>query len=483
VSDVSNYQPVLGNFDNAGNLLQMWGPNGKVAYDPSSLAPVVSGSVRSNVPNVQATASGSLAFAFRSADYSVIQCDNPRVRFWNGYCLGDGTHGVAAEKVTGFPLSLRAAILTGGPGTVAANQTGATVWMHTFYNCLRDPEFLAKSGTVSADGLTVTIPDGMWVDSDPVPGLRLAPLTRYYHQIEEVYQTGQLRITGDNGSGAILGDYRWNQATNTGSPVYSTDWSVSFGGTTPILITGSSKFPLAVLGTGDGTARAKLVAVEGDSIFTNGNNVYLGQYGERCAVKTALIAAGYSFVSPASAGSNIGDMKGFGGWRVRMDLLKNAYAVLTDHGHNDRGTAVGTFAAVALPLFQWHNGMLRSYAKPGAKIIRATLAPHTNTTDAWATLANQTYQTAADNPSTGWVADYLNYLRRTGPYAGIPFSGPQEPDGMWDMLTDLGAGADLKWPVTGAANYGTGDGTHPSAVLSVIAATALQPKLPGLIGF
>lgn len=38
MSDVSNYQPVLGNFDSAGNLLQMWGPNGKVAYDPAAVS-------------------------------------------------------------------------------------------------------------------------------------------------------------------------------------------------------------------------------------------------------------------------------------------------------------------------------------------------------------------------------------------------------------------------------------------------------------
>src|SRR5205085_1308760 len=192
-----------------------------------------------------------------------------------------------------------------------------------------DPEFVAAmkadatKAAVSADGYTITVPDGMRFRSDPIPGLRLSPLTRYFHQVEEVYQTSQLRITGDNGTGATLGDYRWTQAANTSSPVYSTDWSVASGGTTPTAITGSTKYPLAVFGTGDGGSRSKLIAVEGDSIF-NGTNGYAGTYGERSSIKTALIAGGYSFVSAASSGSNMGDMKGWGGWRVRMGLLKNA---------------------------------------------------------------------------------------------------------------------------------------------------------------
>lgn len=480
--------------DAGGNVVGVKNPNasgtdlrfdGTVGGTPvTSLTPIVSGSVRTNIPNVTAVASGSLAFVFRSADYSVVQCDNPVVEMWNGYCIGNGTHVAAAETPTGAALQVRYALLTGGPGTAAANQAGATVWAATFYGMLSDPEFKAAGGTVSADGLTVTVPDGLRFRTDPISGLRLSPLARYYHQLEEVYQTGQLRVTGDNGTGATLGDYRWSQATNASSPVYSTDWSAAYGGTTPVTIAGSTRMPIAVLGTGDGGPRSKLVAIEGDSINTNGVNVYLGTYGERSIVKTALINAGYSFVNAASAGSNMGEMKTYGGWRVRMGLLKNAYAVITDHGHNDRGTSVGTFSGVALPLFQWHTGMLRAFAKPGAKIIRSTLAPHTNSSDGFLTLANQSYQTAADNPSTGWVGGYLDYLRRTGAYAGTVFSGLQDPDGYWDLLSDLGAAADIKWPVDGVTtNYGTVDGTHPSAVLCAKAAAALTPKLPGLIGF
>lgn len=37
-NDVPNYQPITGNFDSNGNLLQIWGPNGKVGFDPGSVA-------------------------------------------------------------------------------------------------------------------------------------------------------------------------------------------------------------------------------------------------------------------------------------------------------------------------------------------------------------------------------------------------------------------------------------------------------------
>lgn len=459
------------------------GGGGGVAASTSDL---ISGSVRSHVPTVPATASGSLCFVFRSADFSVQQCDNPVVRFWNGYAFVNPSHNTATETGTGAPLQVRAAILTGGPGTAATNQANAFVWKHTFYGMLRDAEFLARGGTVSSDGMTVVIPDGLWADSDPVPGLRLQPLTRYYHQIEEVYQSGQLRITGDNGS-STHGDYRWTQVANTSSPVYNVDWSVAYGGTTPISIgAGSSKFPLAVFGTGDGSARAKLVAVEGDSIF-NGGNYYQGAYGERSALKTALIAGGYSYVSPAASGSNMSDMKIYGGWRVRMSLLKYAYVVFTDHGHNDRGVAAvpnTVFATGALPVVQWHTGMLRSYAKPGAKIIRATLAPHTSSTDTWLTLANQSYQTFADNPAGGWVITYNDYVMKRGTYAGLA-ADAQTHDAGWDMFADLNASvADMKWPVDGATpNYWTQDGTHPSAAAYTYNVAQLQPKLAGLVGF
>lgn len=445
----------------------------------------VSGSTRSQVPTVTATASGSLCFVFRSADYSVLQCRSPVVAFWNGYCLGNGTHGVAAETPTGAPLQIRYAMLTGGPGTVAPDQTGATINKATFFGMLNDAAFVAAGGTVSGDGFTVTIPDGRVAYTDPFRNVTLAALSRYFHQIEEVYQTNQLRITGDNGSGTTHGDYRWTQTTSAGSPVYAANWGVSTGGVTPLAITGSSKFPLSVIGTGDGAPRSRIVVVEGDSI-NNGTNGYLGTYGERGTVKTALIAQGYSYVSAAASGTNISDMKNFGGYAVRMGLVSNGYAVITDHLHNDRGAALvpaGTFASKALPFVQWHNQTLRASAKPGARIIRSTLLPHTSSTDSWVTLANQAFQTPADGP-TNWVAGYADYLMRRGAYAGVPFDPANDPDAAWDHFVAMGASAaDYKWPVNGTTTWATSDGTHPNTPVITPAAADLQPRLAALIGF
>lgn len=447
--------------------------------------PVVSGSVRSNVPTVTATASGSLCFVFRNADFSVVECRNPYFRVWNGYCIGDGRKGSTlpaggVEALTGGAITVRMGFQIGGPGTAAANQAGATMRAMTFYGMMLNAAFLAAGGSVTPDGSTITIPDGWTADTDPLIGVTLAPLTRYFYTIEENYVSGALRITGSNGR-TDLGDMRWTQTTNAASPVYAADWSVAYGGTTPSTIGGSTKTAIGVFGTGDGAARSQLVGIEGDSINHGGNDTG-GNYGELGGLKRALVAAGYPYVSAAAPGTDSSDMKATGSNKVRGGLLKDATAIFSSHGHNDRGASLvpfGTFATVFLPYHQWHNHWLRSMAKPGARIIRSTLLPHTTSNNSWADATGQTaFQTSADGP-TGWVATYADYLMRRGAYAGIPFSGPYEPDAAWDHFAAIGASvADFKWPAGG-----TTDGTHPVPALAVTAAADLQPRLPALIGF
>lgn len=449
-------------------------------------ADIVSGSVRCHIPTIISTvAAGVVAFCHRSADFSVVQCDNPVTEFWNGYA--QPSVGVASETTSGAAITVRYAILTNVSGS-GANQTGATVWPATFYQMLLDADFRSAGGTVSADGTTITVPDGIRFRNDPMPGLRLTALGKYFHQVEILYQAGSNRFSGDNGS-STLGDLRWLASGTSGSPVYSADWSVNYGtGGTPSSITGSTYTPLAVLGTGSGSSRARLVAVEGDSIG-QGDADTGGTYGERGAIKRALLAAGYSWISVAIPGTCMNDMKTRGGWRVRASLLKHAQAVVTDHGHNDRSQLIGTHAAVVLPVLQWHNGWLRAFARPGAKVVRATLMPHTNSTDSWATLVNQTYKTTAADPTNatqGWQITHEDYVMRTGSYASLAAgsSDPRNHDGGFNLRLAIGASAtDLKWPVTGTANYATSDGTHPSTLMHSNAAAVISPLLPGLIGF
>ena len=173
--------------------------------------------------------------------------------------------------------------------------------------------------------------------------------------------------------------------------------------------------------------------------------------------------------------------------------------MITDHLHNDRRTGVA-FAAIAgwseasprrwnatglRTRYEWHNDWLRSKLKPGARIVRCTLAPYTNSTDAWATTAGQT----GKNDDATWAADYAtgatgdqfklaDLIMRRGAFAGIAYGGAGQPDAGFDLYAALGGTADGKWPA-GA----TSDGTHPSETRQAAAAAVLAPLLPALLGF
>ena len=92
----------------------------------------------------------------------------------------------------------------------------------------------------------------------------------------------------------------------------------------------------------------------------------------------------------------------------------------------------------------------------GARIVRCTLAPQTNTTDAYATSANQT----AENDDFTWASDYAtgtngdqfklgDLIMRRGLYASLAYGGVGECDAGFDFYAALGGTADGKWPVTG----------------------------------
>ena len=127
--------------------------------------------------------------------------------------------------------------------------------------------------------------------------------------------------------------------------------------------------------------------------------------GVKCFVKRALNAMGYAFIDVSVSGTNVGNlMAGYGRNGLRAALMAYGSAVITDHLHNDRKSGTGFEAtggwSEAAPASwnstglrvrcAWHNAWLRSKLKPGARVVRCTLAPATNSSDAWATVAGQT---------------------------------------------------------------------------------------------
>ena len=130
--------------------------------------PVTSGSVRAQMMVGQSgTYAGGERATHRLRDRSNVAIARPWLEFFHGRILSSGVVDTELETglASGVAAKYRAAILTGISGT-GKNQTGATVHRATFLGMLDDAAFVAAGGAVSADGLTVTVPNGWRFRSD-----------------------------------------------------------------------------------------------------------------------------------------------------------------------------------------------------------------------------------------------------------------------------------------------------------------------------
>ena len=464
--------------------------------------PVTSGSVRAQMMVGQSgTYAGGERATHRLRDRTNVAIARPWLEYFHGRILSSGVVDTELETglASGVAAKYRAAILTGISGT-GKNQTGATVHRATFVGMLDDPAFVAAGGAVSADGLTVTVPNGWRFRSDRLE-LTLSAREEYFVQTECVAANGTV-APNPRGRACIpaLGDLAFNEAAaSTADTVFKKDWSGVWNASLT-----SAFGPVAVLGSGT----APVVIVDGDSIVcdlaapgTGGNGTDAGDaFGVKNFVKRALNATGYAWIDVSVPGSNVGNfMAGYGRSGIRADLMKYGAAANTDHLHNDRRSTVafaatagwsetsrGTWNSTGLRTrYEWHNDWLRTRLAAGARIVRCTLAPFTSSTDAWATTANQT----GKNDDSVWAADYAiaaagdqfklnDLIMCRGASAGVAYGSAGQPDAGFDLYAAVGGTADGKWPA-GA----TSDGTHPSETRQATVAAALAPLLPTLLGF
>lgn len=125
-------------------------------------------------------------------------------------------------------------------------------------------------------------------------------------------------------------------------------------------------------------------------------------------------------------------------------LLQGLTHALVLLGTNDAGR---TFAQIQADLLAiWTN-----LANRGIKVYGCTINPTTTSTDSWATTANQTVKSGEA------VRVQINDWIRTTP---APLTGYIDTADATESARNSG-----KWKVTGAANYATTDGTHPTDVM------------------
>ncbi|WP_062220469.1 hypothetical protein [Aureimonas sp. D3] len=402
-----------------------------------------------------------------------------------------------------YRIERRAALVTGIAG-VAQDQSAAVLTKMTWFGMVMDYPFMRAGGAVSADGFTLTVPNGFAYRTDRVASFRLAA-GRYYIQEEyRAFGTGDIiRPTGLYGRGTDFGEYGLGLPTDTANDlVFAKNWS----GAGTAALTAAASGPCAVLGTGP--EGVKCVLVDGDSniceaaLSSRTNGVDTGDDDDCLGpVKRALNMKGYSFIDVSLSGSNIGNQ--FAGYDAGPSALRRVFrqycdGVITNHAGNDRRSGI-TFENVgAAPgslndasgnglrvLTSWHNSDLRATLRGPKRIVRTTLLPATTSTDGYATTANQT----GKNDDAVWVSDYATSANgdqfkladlnmRRGAYATLPYGGAGECDAGWDMYAASGHTADGKF-----APLSTNDGTHQFVANIVAAANDLAPRLPALLGF
>lgn len=137
---------------------------------------------------------------------------------------------------------------------------------------------------------------------------------------------------------------------------------------------------------------------------------------------------------------------------------------IDEHGTNDFGTSGTGLTASALITagrITWDKYKNTYGCK---KVIRTKLGPRTTSSDSFVTEANQTI-TGSGWGSGGAVSQYNVLLDNEITLTNI------------DAVVSMGAwrGVDpTKWVVTGASNYATSDGTHPSAAIHALLSNEIR---------
>lgn len=168
----------------------------------------------------------------------------------------------------------------------------------------------------------------------------------------------------------------------------------------------------------------------------------------------------------------------------RAQLLEGANVAIVCYGVNDLSNSRTTAQLQADVIAIWRYLALR-----GIGVYAGSVEPQTTSSDAWATLANQTV--------AGWDANrtaYNDWLRdgapvtsaavltpvATGTVGALRMAQPGHPLVGYLEIADVVESArnSGKWKVTGAANYATADGLHPSPAMHALIAAV--PNLAAL---
>lgn len=131
----------------------------------------------------------------------------------------------------------------------------------------------------------------------------------------------------------------------------------------------------------------------------------------------------------------------------RLPLLEGANIIICSYGINDISSSLANIQT------RLTNVWTRA-AATGVPVVQCTLTPSTTSTDSWATTTNQTV--TSNETKRTQLNDWIRSLPS-------PISGYIEIADIAETARNSGL-----WKVTGAANYATSDGLHPSTAMHTL---------------
>lgn len=315
---------------------------------------------------------------------------------------------------------------------------------------------------------TATIPPGGWIMSDPFYPSQFG-LSEFPANWDARCRTGSTIATGQkwpfnayqqyetiSGQANCLSDALVSQIAATGALV--TPAGGLSNSTTGLAAYG----PVAIVGEWVATPDVSLM-ISGDSIVSK-----LNDSDDNGSTGGAFITRGVRSVNGRSI-ANVKVAKGgelasnwSAGNAFRKYLMSFCTHYIDNFGTNDLN---GQTAAAALTSKQAIWADFRALAKGPKWIVNIPVTPKANSTDSWATLANQT---PLSGFNTGEKRDTLNasIVSLVGTSTG--------PDQVIDVNTVWQDGTQTaKWVVNGTANYPTADNVHPSAALHSLGGTVI----------
>lgn len=397
----------------------------------------------SDIPYTRAQLAGTRARFYHKF---IFEADTPYLRLaFPGWYLPDGA-----------PDPGEYTLINSETPTVRAHLTiGSTCHTFTF-----------AGGATSAD-----LPDlqTLWTDNHLASDWGLENFAKgttgyVYWEINFSGAGGYVPVTSATGSGFLSGE-RWYDG---GTSSYMVAGSPATAG-------GSSQQrytrPLAFVGLTNETA---FIAF-GDSIVHGKPDDYQG-YGDQGGAwfYRALFAMGKPGCKLGLDGSHVYDHTDPAVMTNRLALVQYADVCLVCWGTNDLNgadTAQRLFFQAGLSTFR---ATIRAQ-KRDIFIAQEAVIPRTNaTSDNYTTVAGQTTQSGFG--ATGPRADYLAYL--------VANVGTDNIDGYFDLSSAVWNAADhYKWTTDEVTvQYGTPDGTHPSARCYGFMAVPAQTYLATLLG-